>query len=245
MKQLQRLTLRVVRALDAAFHRLYGWRWNPLHPERPVPRPYVGKNVLVVGLGPAGYTLAHHLLNEGFGVVAIDGLKIEPLPAAWLEAPIRDVAALREPLEQRVIGGFGGVSEYGITVRWDKSFLALIHLALQTDSTRVVVIGLGEHNQQGQPDLSVGHHDASHHGKDPEKIEQLARYEEKEYRNFAGFLDRLVGTAEAGKLRRQLIDGHDWAPFGVIAAEADEARARPRLEDASSGRGRGRRLSSG
>ncbi len=31
MKQLQRLTLRVIRALDAAFHRLYGWRWNPFH----------------------------------------------------------------------------------------------------------------------------------------------------------------------------------------------------------------------
>ena len=30
--------------------------------------------------GPAGYTLSHYLLNEGFGVVAIDGLKIEPLP---------------------------------------------------------------------------------------------------------------------------------------------------------------------
>ena len=52
--------------------------------QRPAARtrcPYNGKNVLVVGLGPAGYTLAHHLLNEGFGVVGIDGLKIEPLPA--------------------------------------------------------------------------------------------------------------------------------------------------------------------
>ena len=47
---------------------------------RPYALPYNGKNVLVVGLGPAGYTLSHYLLNEGFGVVAIDGLKIEPLP---------------------------------------------------------------------------------------------------------------------------------------------------------------------
>jgi Trk K+ transport system NAD-binding subunit len=36
--------------------------------------------VLVVGLGPAGYTLAHYLVNEGFGVVGVDALKIEPLP---------------------------------------------------------------------------------------------------------------------------------------------------------------------
>jgi NADPH-dependent glutamate synthase beta subunit-like oxidoreductase len=38
-------------------------RWNPLNVARPYPMPYNGKNVLVVGLGPAGYTLAHHLLN--------------------------------------------------------------------------------------------------------------------------------------------------------------------------------------
>jgi tetratricopeptide (TPR) repeat protein len=33
-------------------------------------------------------------------------------------------------------------------------------------------------------------------------------------------------VAEANALRRQLVDGPDWAPFGVIAAEADLARAR-------------------
>ena len=102
----------------------------------PSPRPYNGKNVLVVGLGPAGYTLAHYLLNEGFGVVGIDGLKIEPLPADWTGAdgggirPIRDWTELAEPLDERPLAGFGGVSEYGITVRWDKNFLTLIHLTL-------------------------------------------------------------------------------------------------------------------
>ena len=33
-------------------------------------------------------------------------------------------------------------------------------------------------------------------------------------------------TTEANALRRQLVDGPDWAPFGVIAAEADLARGR-------------------
>src|SRR6185295_5046886 len=63
---------------------LYGLltRWNPLNVRRPYALPYNGKKVLVVGLGPAGYTLAHYLVNEGFGVVGIDGLKIEPLPVA-------------------------------------------------------------------------------------------------------------------------------------------------------------------
>jgi len=79
-----------------------------------------------------------------------------------------------------------------------KQWYSLIHLALQTDSTRTIVLGLGEQGQQNIPDLLIGHHDASHHGKDPAKIEQFARYEEKEYGLFAGFLDKLVGTQESG-----------------------------------------------
>ena len=31
-------------------------------------------------MGPAGFTLAHHLMNDGHTVVGIEGLKIEPLP---------------------------------------------------------------------------------------------------------------------------------------------------------------------
>jgi NADPH-dependent glutamate synthase beta subunit-like oxidoreductase/NAD(P)H-flavin reductase len=105
-------------------------RWNPLHVRRPFPLPYHGKNVLVVGLGPAGYTLCHHLINEGFGVVAIDGLKLEPLPEELLTRPIKDYERLTCELDERILLGFGGVSEYGITVRWDKNFLTLLYLAL-------------------------------------------------------------------------------------------------------------------
>ncbi|HEX6095708.1 MAG TPA: FAD-dependent oxidoreductase [Thermoanaerobaculia bacterium] len=105
--------------------------WNPLNVRRPVALPYNGKNVLVVGLGPAGYTLAHYLANEGFGVVAIDGLKIEPIEQSWLREPIRDARSLWEDLDDRVLAGFGGVSEYGITVRWDKNFLKVIRIALE------------------------------------------------------------------------------------------------------------------
>jgi NADPH-dependent glutamate synthase beta subunit-like oxidoreductase/NAD(P)H-flavin reductase len=111
-------------------------RWNPLNVRRPYALPYNGKNVLVVGLGPAGYTLAHYLVNEGFGVVGIDGLKIEPLPVDIVGTddaaprPIRDWSEIYRPLDDRVLEGFGGVSEYGITVRWDKNFLTLLHLTL-------------------------------------------------------------------------------------------------------------------
>ncbi|HUK04087.1 MAG TPA: FAD-dependent oxidoreductase, partial [Burkholderiales bacterium] len=104
-------------------------RWNPLNLRRPLPLPPTGRKVLVVGLGPAGFTLAHHLLNDGHAVVGIDGLKIEPLGLPF--EPVRDVRALQEPLESRVMAGFGGVAEYGITVRWDKNFLKLVRLLIE------------------------------------------------------------------------------------------------------------------
>ena len=116
-------------------------RWNPLNLRRPVPLAPTGKRALVVGMGPAGFTLAHYLLNDGHTVVGIDGLKIEPLPAtlsgvgaAGERAPFEPVfaaEALNEPLDDRVMAGFGGVAEYGITVRWDKNFLKIIRLLLE------------------------------------------------------------------------------------------------------------------
>ena len=45
--------------------------------------------------------------------------------------PIRDIAELREALDRRIMAGFGGVAEYGITVRWDKNFLKMIRLLLE------------------------------------------------------------------------------------------------------------------
>jgi len=111
-------------------------RWNPLNVKRPVMLPYNGKNALVVGLGPAGYTMSHYLLNEGFAVAGIDGLKLEPLPVELtgdentLPQPIVDFNDLYEELDTRILAGFGGVAEYGITVRWDKNFLKVMYLML-------------------------------------------------------------------------------------------------------------------
>jgi NADPH-dependent glutamate synthase beta subunit-like oxidoreductase/NAD(P)H-flavin reductase len=116
-------------------------RWNPFDLRRPYPKAPSGKRVLVVGLGPAGFTLAHHLMNDGHTVVGIDGLKIEPLEPAVSGVdplghrvsfkPIKEIAELHEPLDRRTMAGFGGVAEYGITVRWDKNFLKIIRLLLE------------------------------------------------------------------------------------------------------------------
>ncbi|HZK88844.1 MAG TPA: FAD-dependent oxidoreductase [Stellaceae bacterium] len=140
--QVETRTLKDVLALPWGFE-IYGLltRWNPLNLRRPLPKPASGYKVLAVGLGPAGFTLAHHLINDGHFVAAIDGLKIEPLPpeisgvTALGEhvpfAPIRDIASLYERLDARTMAGFGGVAEYGITVRWDKNFLKIVRLLLE------------------------------------------------------------------------------------------------------------------
>src|SRR5580704_17837077 len=116
-------------------------RWNPLNFARPLPLAPSGYKVLVVGLGPAGFTLSHYLMNDGHTVVGIDGLKIEPLSEeiGGVNAlggrspfrPIRDIREVYESLDDRVMAGFGGVAEYGITVRWDKNFLKIIRLLLE------------------------------------------------------------------------------------------------------------------
>ena len=140
--QAETRTLKDVLALPWGFE-IYSLltRWNPLNLRTPYAKAPSGKRVLVIGMGPAGFTLAHFLMNEGHTVVGIDGLKIEPLPASLSgvdphgqrEAfePVRDVTSIYESLAERTMAGFGGVAEYGITVRWDKNFLKLIRLLLE------------------------------------------------------------------------------------------------------------------
>ena len=70
--QVETRILKEVLALPWGFE-IYGLltRWNPLDLRRPLPKPATGHKVLVVGLGPAGFTLAHHLINDGHTVVAV------------------------------------------------------------------------------------------------------------------------------------------------------------------------------
>lgn len=140
--QVETRTVKDVLALPYGFE-IYSLltRWNPLNFDAPLPAAETGKKVLVVGMGPAGFTLAHFLLNAGHAVVGVDGLKVEPLAAelSGVDAdgsrvpfrPIRDYSELTESLDDRVMAGFGGVAEYGITVRWDKNFLKLVRILLQ------------------------------------------------------------------------------------------------------------------
>lgn len=108
-------------------------RWNPLNTAQPYPNPTSGYNVLIVGQGPSGFALAHLMMQHGHTITAIDGLKIEPLPDELKDAskPIINISNYYQELSERYAQGFGGVAEYGITVRWDKNFLFIIRLLLE------------------------------------------------------------------------------------------------------------------
>ncbi len=149
--QAETRTLKDVLALPWGFE-IYGLltRWNPLNLALPYAKAPSGKRVLIAGMGPAGFSLAHYLMNDGHTVVGVDGLKIEPLAPEISGVgrggvrvpfkPIRDIAELHEPLDSRVMAGFGGVAEYGITVRWDKNFLKIVRLLIERRS-RFALIG--------------------------------------------------------------------------------------------------------
>ena len=109
-------------------------------------------------------------------------------------------------------------------------FYELIHLALETDSTRVVTLSGGA--LSGVPNLAgatIGYHGASHHGNDPQKLAQLKLMEMAQLTTFRAFLKRLASSGEqSGTLldRTQILLGsnlgnassHDTKNLPVILA---------------------------
>ena len=89
------------------------------------------------------------------------------------------------------------------TLDRERQWFDLVHLALQTDSTRVIALYLWSHGPVEVPGVAITHHDATHHGQDESKIQQLVAIERAEMALFARLLDRMKATDEAG---RSLLD---------------------------------------
>lgn len=100
-----------------------------------------------------------------------------PKPAVVMKTPTTD---------------FGGAQLLERSRQW----YDIVHLALQTDSTRVISLWLGSQERPEIEGVTLAHHDASHHGQEPAKLEQLALIEEAELRVFGEFLDKLQASAE-------------------------------------------------
>ena len=106
----------------------------------------------------------------------------------------------------------------------------MIALALQTDSTRTVTFQLSGMNAVPTiPGVQSDWHNLSHHGKDPDKIDELKVIEEAEFSVFNEFLNRLSSIEENG---RSLLEhtavlfgsnlgnasSHDWHNLPIIVA---------------------------
>jgi hypothetical protein len=75
----------------------------------------------------------------------------------------------------------------------------LTHLAIQTDSTRLITIMLGGSTYVPPiKGVTLGHHDLSHHGKDPKKLAQLQVVEIETFKTVHGLLTKLKATKEDG-----------------------------------------------
>ncbi len=75
----------------------------------------------------------------------------------------------------------------------------LTHLALQTDSTRLITIMLaGSSIALPIKGVTLGHHDLSHHGKDPGKLAQLQIVEQETMKTVRDLLAKLRQSREEG-----------------------------------------------
>ena len=76
----------------------------------------------------------------------------------------------------------------------------LIHLALQTDSSRLITLQLlGTSSVPPIQGVNQGHHDLSHHGQDAAKIAQLKVLEIEKMNTLRDFLSQLRATQEDGE----------------------------------------------
>ncbi|MGB1817546.1 MAG: DUF1552 domain-containing protein [Rubripirellula sp.] len=74
----------------------------------------------------------------------------------------------------------------------------LMALALETDSTRVITLGLADIGANyGGFDISRGYHQLTHHGKVPEYITELSVIEQFHTEQLARFLSKLKSVSEA------------------------------------------------
>jgi Protein of unknown function (DUF1552) len=75
----------------------------------------------------------------------------------------------------------------------------LVPLVLQTDSTRVMTIFLqGGNSIPPVKGVTIDHHNLSHHGRDPAKIDQLRKIEEAELCVVRDLLGKLKSKDEGG-----------------------------------------------
>ncbi len=82
----------------------------------------------------------------------------------------------------------------------DRAILDLVRLAMETDSTRIVTVAasLASVTARTIPGVRSNTHELTHHGNREEKVSELRRIEEAQFRDLNTFLTGLRGISEQG-----------------------------------------------
>lgn len=113
------------------------------------------------------------------------------LAEGWIDKPKPSVA---DPAMKKVADG---ARDEKIGDNYVEIWLDLMFLALQTDSTRVVSMGV-ENGNWGLDGVTDSYHTLSHHGQREDPLRQLAIIEQHLMKNLARFVERLKSTEEPG-----------------------------------------------
>ena len=147
-------------------------RGRPEHPRR---RPRPGQDAAVRGSAPA---------------TATSSTSTSPASASWSSGWPRPRRGRRSPSRRSTPSRRRTSRTRPTSSARRGCWFDLIHLALQTDSTRLVTIMLGTSGVPPIPGVTLGHHDLSHHGKDPAKLAQLKTLETEKMKTLRDFLEQ-------------------------------------------------------
>lgn len=112
---------------------------------------------------------------------------------------VKDESWARTPKPKVNVPPFKDIANPADLIGRTRLLFDLSHLALQTDSTRLITIMLaGNSFVPPIPGVTMGHHDLSHHGKDPNKLAQLKLVETETMKTVHDLLAKLKGTQEEG-----------------------------------------------
>ncbi|MDG2224278.1 MAG: DUF1552 domain-containing protein [Rubripirellula sp.] len=135
-----------------------------------------------------GSTGDNHLLDDYFDSIRIAEKNILTAEG-WIDQPKPKVNASRPadiPNPADIIGRL-------------ELLMNLIPLIIQTDSSRIVTVMVQDHFVVPTIDGVTGnHHNLSHHGQDPAKIEQLKRIESEIVQCFGSLLEQMKTRPESG-----------------------------------------------
>lgn len=154
----------------------------------------------------------NHLLEDYLDSVRAAEIRITE-QQGWIDRPKPKVSA-EQPLD---------IMDSADIVGRAQLLVNLVPLILQTDSTRVVSIMVQDHFAVPKVDGVTGnHHNLSHHGQDPNKIDQLQKIESAIVECFGDLVGQLKSKNEAGK---RLLDSTTLL-FGSNLGNANAHHAR-------------------